>query len=733
MSKFPSEAVLQALVVEAIHSERLSEIVIDDAGLMDRVDETAENVLPHFSIDRLSRSAAVSAGARVLKALDSLTILSADENVSLTASETLRPDIVCYSPELESVVIFELKNSSQPGRQAISEFAAYEQEVKNHLPLLAERDICLVLISTEWSTLMDHGVSAAVTWANKNILCLQACNENEQLVLRTRVPQAWHITGSVFLNADALATVTLSLYDKDEFQKPSCAVRPDECNEEHSNDSDEIEEIPRQLLTAVDIIAREGDLAGSHGFVLLWRDHAGYSEAAYSLTLCTVSPFAIYGNSHVKGKPNSSALMIALDEILRDSSPSGHSETLFSIGRSAFRLLSEVSDPKWEGLSTWDDDKVSLSLRAEPIICEFWGALGRYARDYVLSPAVRTLRPNFLLDRKSDWRDPNVAIPLITQFSQPLLFNSGAVRWSDAFQLGVYSGLDRLLRINLRQAPDIRSAAPLQCRFIWNRMDFMLAIDEMRLLADSADNVDPPAKPLEFYADPLVDDEEPFDRYVEWTCEKFLGGEVGHVNAFLCGLEGAALFDSDALDSLMDPDLRNGMLARIDTRIRSTTSLVLEHLYSLQDEGSLLPEARRALKRLASSLRLKGRADIPKIDKMETEELLLNWRSCLDASDWIVFAVLHRKPALPIINVDWEWLRQGVIEAFKRGDTNVGVILSANGMLGTGPISAGGMRIPMSITDPAVEVMFANESSVMSAIVKLTWAELMAMTVFPGH
>ncbi|WP_155632756.1 hypothetical protein [Burkholderia cepacia] len=726
MTKFSSEAELQALVLEAIRSQQLSTLITDTAKLRGKHEEVAANILPHFSIDYLCRSASIRAGARVLNALDNLVILSSDTDVSLEESETLRPDIVCFSPELQSIVLFELKNSSSPGRQAVSELAAYEQEIKNHLPLLAERDICLIILSTEWNTLMDHGVSAAITWSGKNILCLHASNENGALTLRTRIPKAWTITGSVFLPNEALATSQLTLYRKDEFDTPGSSLEP-----WHTEDETASEYVPHQMITAVELIAREGDVAGGHGFVLLWRDHSAPSPDAYCITVCSVSPFAIYEASQSGRNSKSSALAGALDKVRRDFFPSGHSSSFFSICESAASLLAEVSRPVWESPSTWSEDKISLSLRAEPLICEFWGALGRYAREYVANPSVRAWRQLLLQKGEGDWRNPDVALSLVAQFMRPQLFGSGNVRWSDAFQLGVFVGLDRFLRENLQRESGTEPAGPLLCRFLWNRMDLVLALDEMSLLADSAD-IARPADPIEFYSNPLKFDTDQFDRLVEWICEDFLMGSGGHINAFICGVNGAAIFDDSTIDSLIDDDYRTAATKAIEEEIRSATEFVLDELTKFRDEGGLLPKGIRELNRLTSELGL-NKVNSHSIDQVSPATLVKSWRACLSASDWLAHGVLHLRPSLSTIDVDWEWLRQGVSEAYARGQKNVGVILSANGVLGTGTISPGGMRIPITIDDPREEVLFEDQSAMFTSIRRVTWTELMAMKEFPGQ
>lgn len=370
-----SERTLHRQILQSIRRGELADVIVDKARLEDQDRRATSNQLPEFSIDHLSRLSAVKAGAAVMKALSNLESLTSDQNVSVTPGQVLKPDIVCVNPELQSLVIFELKKASQTGRQAVTELLAYEQEVKNLLPLLSNYDVNFVLISTEWSTLMDHAVASAIAWSGRKILCLDAALVDGNLQLQTRVPEAWRVTGSVDFPPDALASVTICLYEKNAYS----GAKDREDSQGTETDLD-----PR-IWTALELIAREGDRLGCHGFAVLWRDHLGLSLARYNITVCTVSPFAFYTSSRMRDiiRSDDGRLVAALDKFVRDYDPQGHSEALMATATAAHPILKEVSDPMLEGFSSWERDRLTLSRRAEPLLCEFWGALGDFARAYV--------------------------------------------------------------------------------------------------------------------------------------------------------------------------------------------------------------------------------------------------------------------------------------------------------------------------------------------------------------
>lgn len=709
MSDFASEAELQALIEEAIRNEALAGLIVDEAKLREAVASEGRDRLPHFSLDRLCRRASITAGAAVLESLDSLMLLRANRNVSMTRKEILKPDVVCFNPESERVVLFELKVSIAAGRQAITELGAYEQEVKNHLPLMSEDDIHQVLVSSEWSVLMDHSVLSAVTWAGKKILCLQAEKVEGRLVLKTRIPQAWGITGSAMFPSESLVSMTLCLYD---YQADN-APRTDS-------------ELDPRLVTALKVMGRTGDALGSHGFAMLWKDHSQQSMTAYNVTICCVAPFGLYKKIRSSGSidSDSDSLASAIDDVVREVSPIGLSGTFFAIGKSAFSLLEELFTPEWEGSSSWDKERNTLMLRAEPEMFEFWGSLSRHAIDYVTNPTMRRQRPGLLLGNLADWNDPQVAIPLIDQMIEPRILASGNVRWKDAFQLGFLLGLDRSLRKAIRVYTD---DGAIRCRYFWNLIDVRYALNEVEYLSNCALNVNSAHPALTFQDDPAVDDEEEFKRLLSWLMREFFMEEIGHINAFICGLEGAPIFDENGLKLLTEDKCIQQLLVKIEERMRSTTTYVLQELSSQVDEGSLLPDAKLLLEQIRIKLNLPVVDIHINLTDVPVHVLQSAWSLCLAASDFVVRGVAHQQHAANFSSVDWDWLKQGVMEAYQRGETEVGVILNVNGQLGTGNIRLGGFKLPLRKCDPAVEVMFFDETAMFAMVRIVTWNELKTM------
>jgi len=704
--QFSSEAELQKHIEDAVTDERFLEAVIDTANIAVLAERDTNIAFPQFSIDHLSRLKAIDAGASVLKALSFPVLLTSDQNISVTKGERLRPDLVCMNPEQESVILFELKKSSQTGREALTELLAYEQELKNLMPLLSNYDFNFVLISPEWSTLMDHAVSGAIAWSDKKILCLKPkLADGGSLELQTYLPTAWKVTGAVHLPEEALPCVTLCLYRKDAYAKAS--------TEEDDKDRTEEDAIDIRIITALEVMAREGDRMGTHGFALLWKDYSNISLTDYNITICGIAPMQLYKMSRKRGNISykDGKLVSKLDDYLAEYDPMGHSDSLIKVAKSAYALLEEVSDPKLEGFHFWHTEESALRRRAMPLMCEFWGSLGDYSRQYVMHPAVRTHRRGTF--------DPEIGIPLMRSFRQPTIFHDGNVRCSDAFSLGRLLGLDRILRKNIKANDNLN----LRCLYEWNRIELMTVIDEVRMLADAAQNVKAPEKSFKFYSDPLADDEDDHERFMTWLIEEFFQNAMTHLPFFLVGYEGSYLFEQrDQGEWISDPP--TDLLIQLEPDLRTAFLVVYSYYRRLHEEGGFWGELESHYEALNKAFRLPENFEIKNAKSINSKTLLDGWSVLLEASKHLIEPVFHKHAPVALANLDWVWMKQGISEMRERGELNPGVILLPNGQIVTGSTTPDIPGFKMHVDDPDTQVIFLDQSNGIGHSRVVSWSEL---------
>lgn len=706
-----TERELQAKILKLIRSEELSGAIVHSDDIEHLSAARDENCFASFSIDHMVRESCARAAAHALQGLSMLEVLTEDLNVSATSGEILRPDIVCYNAEQHTLVIFELKKSNQTGRQALTELLAYEQELKNTLPFLSNYDTIFVLISTEWSTLMDHSAASAVAWSGKNLLCLEANLENGKLSLNPRLPKAWRITGSSHFPAESLPTVTICLYD---YNPPADGL-------EHEPQFD------IRLLTAVDLIAREGDRIGGHGFLLVWRDHSDVSLTTYNITVCGVSPFAFYKAMRLRNNIQSrdGHLIDALDTVITEFDPNGQSASLYKAMEAGMPLLNECSRPHYEGLHYWETDEEMLRGRAIPLRCDFWGLPGIFARDFIADPAVRKHRKGWL--KSSDWRDPRIGIAILRSLLEPDAFHDGHVRCSDCFKLGLALGRDLALRA-VRAKNESRDSR-VDCLLTWGFYELSALMEEVRLLANAATNVKPPDAPFRIVGDASSDDATFSEPLVQWISTEFLQASAIHTMFFEIGLNATFAYDSSVRRLLPDEWRRKSREDQKNSFVQAYV-IVLMVLATSEKDGGLLENDKLLKRTLLQTLSINPSLGIKKaieeVKKLGVPAVFNGWTALLDLADGHIPPVFHQHSDVAPANPDWNWLKQGIDEMRERGVPFPAVHLQANGALTTGPIGQQGVEAMGDVSDPETEVLFSDHSHGILVVKKTSWAELKA-------
>ena len=707
-SDFDNEQQLHLLIEKAIREDELGSII--DSNIFE-AEKDSTVVIPRFSIDYITRKKLLKAGLNVLSSLNSLHILTSDNNISVTKNEVLRPDIVAICSENDSIIIFEFKKSKQAERQTLTELLAYEQEIKNIMPMLTNYDVKFVVVTTEWSPLLQHSVASKVTWSNRQILCLTASlNTEKQLSLKTFIPTAWKNTGNVYIPERALSCLTLCLYEKNNGQN----IEDDKDTQGHGFDD--------RILTAIENMVHTGNLINAHGFILLWKDsyYDKLSLTKYNITVCGISAYELFNISLLTTDKGAKHWLVnAVSKYISDFSPSGHSESLFHIANSSNSLLDTFVDPRTEGYNHWETEKRELSYRGEVLFCNFFGLIGEYARDHVLNPKVKKSNVNQFLNSVADWRYPLNGLRLIKNLSQPEFFSTGKILCSDAFKLGRLIGIDSFLRLNLQKNSD----SILANKFQWNLVSLLEAFDEVTLITGTSKNISKPS-PLKF----SLNHENIFDysNHIEWLLKSFFKESPEHSLLFYIGLNGNILFD-DLSHKFFHKDNLNEIWESIEEDIVLIINTVLGLYKQLEIEDGLydnLEETYKYLKHLLDS----DEKDDPFIDSIEFSSFQNVWSKVLESVDRLTLPAFHAQDRLNVseYDIDWEWLRQGINEMLERGENDAGFILSANGETATGRVFE---RLGIKSPDSPLEdgsLYFYDESSGLGVIKIVTWDELMS-------
>lgn len=697
------ESEITQWLVTLIEDEKLLDAIGEQAGIDAAIESIGKRTgVPAFGFDHLSRRANVRAASAVLKSLGLLDVIAVDKSISLTTGEVLRPDILCFNPESRTLVVFEIKRDKLTERQAVTELAGYEQELRNALPFLGNFDVNFVLVSTHWDVLLSHAVANFNTWSGKSCLALKVSADQRPFTLACYLPDAWQLRGSSTLPHEALQSIDLYLYEED------------------GNDEEDVHSIPSELITAINIIARSGDRHESHGFVMLWWDNAQFGNGRWSLTLCGVDPLAMYAWCSKHGLAiRSSQLTEYLDKHVADVMSLAPA-SLYKIAKESFPVLRRKYRPTFETDCTWEEKMTLLRRRASPVYFEFWGSLGDYAREFICYPDVRERYMAYIDRHGFDWTHPDVAFPLIGNICGEIPFPDGIVRCREAFNAGVKLGLHELLaKIADESEDEARKLSPL---LHWSMLEATRVAIEMAEIYRTAEEIHEPPPPLSISPDKRASSTA---ELCEWAAKHLIGDDHPiHQRCFELGRWGAAFFSE-----WLDESERRGFLeAHADALadlLREMLVPVLVEFRSFDTAPERTHALRAFLRRLGIDSADALAAQSLQIHSISASDLLFAFRD-LGASwlDEVVPAVLHTVGELPDMALDWGGIKESIRKIFESGCRWPAVMLSQNGRHGVGSVDEQLRSILAPVQDPNLEVYFLNQKAVASFWVKITWSEL---------
>lgn len=308
---------------------------------------------------------------RCVEKLDSLKVLSSNENISLSATDVLKPDVLCYSMEYQSFVVIELKALNGPTRQAGTEIGAYAREIKSYVPFLSDGDVFNVIISQHWPTLLKQHIFQEIYWGEKNILCLEPIRNGKKIRLQIFDPAKLADDELLHkLSPRHLMGYQICLYDNRLY---SFSVSP--------NDMDKRINV---LRYALQVMASTGSKINSNGFAILWKDLNPSTLSPYNITLVNIAPMNslerfFHSESSLPGKIGSE-----LFDIMKESAcSSGYGPALEAIYKSAEPILETFSSPTKEGHSDWVDQKYFMRGPSQLMEFHAWGAIQSLYSDFI--------------------------------------------------------------------------------------------------------------------------------------------------------------------------------------------------------------------------------------------------------------------------------------------------------------------------------------------------------------
>lgn len=511
------ESQIQSILEKLIKEERLFSC-IKNINLLEKLYNSLhnENFLPSFSIDYLSRKKLISAAKYVVYSLDSIQIITtASNNVSINRKERLFPDLVVFNQAEGKLIIIEIKKSAKTIRETLTEMLAYDHEIRNLVPFLSNFEILFCIVSTEYSTLLNHSIAGLTTWESKQILCLYVKESEEELEIEIYIPPAWTSLGISNLPATAVSTLNIILYKRSDDR-----VTPD---------------AEAAVFYASSLIAKDGDRNNSHGFVLVWHDCWNLENltgsAKYHLTVGFINPYVFLPLAQNSGIIDTSQSPLA--QYILENANDFHSYYCKEVFEKGLNFLRKFFHVEIEGLSNWNNDRSkphevynSMSLmchRALPLRVELWGALGDFSRELVVHPGVEKHLLSQFSGKIIGCEDPFVAIPLIDNISGARKVNAMGFTCRVMFDLGVSLG-SLLTLYNTAIQCENSPLKNLPASITWCALDIQPVLLELGSQYSSSSTLNVPPPIVKFRLNKNFEEAlESIQALIDWIHKDFLG------------------------------------------------------------------------------------------------------------------------------------------------------------------------------------------------------------------
>lgn len=672
---------------------------------------TAAGFLPTFPVDYLVRKRMIRAAASVLDRLPGATLVStagSSITLSIGASGKMFPDLVLVQSDTGQFVLVEIKRAVQTEREAITELLGYDHEIRNHLPFLSNVDLSYIVVSTEFSPLLDHSIAGLTTWESKEILCLRVLPEGgSEIRIEVYLPNPWAPLGQHGF-PKAISIKTLSPYPNDEDEKT-------------------VSDLSRLMLPTAMLIAREAERIRSHGFVVAWIDSSfpKFSMCPWGLTVGYLNPYAIFADAVETGvikHPSSSVARYLLGREGKDL-VSNHSVVpeLDAVVKS---FVEHVCAPAWEGSSTWFKERAifgTLKHRAIPVFIDAWGAIGDYLREITVHPAMRERFAPEISKPGLDWSSPLVSIPLLDELAGYTVLAGPEFQCSTMFRFGVALGRLCSFCFTLKDQPE---SEPFQASFFWGVLDLIPFLREMRERWKGAKNDGVPPPTLIFR-----DPERAFEMVPEikalakWIDLEFLGPEHGiHRQFFALGLRAYFLLDSVFPNDSPEAEETRTLAAQFsrDFISHEITDLASEPDTPYKDNFLSLV-GRAYLQDPCVSC-----ADcLAEISSLSDEGLLGGFPDALlKIADSCVYAVCRPGAGLNVDTCDWDWIKSQIQELSRQARGVPVVTVQVDGTVGTDLLPTGDVHVPdVKNLDERV-VLFLRLGGDINVLEAVSWDDL---------
>ncbi len=704
------ESFLQEKLIEKIKNESFLESIgnilsLDDALKIDN----DPNTIPDFSIDHLLKRKYSKSAKIVLETLTCYELISGEKikNISLDKKDGLFPDCLLFNYETNEVVVIENKISKQTEREAVTEVLGYSQEIRNCLPFISDFDICYIIISTEFNTLLDHSISSQILSTESKILCLKATENNQDVDFNVHLPKSWTNIGQNGLPASSFISYTLCLKKKSDIDVSFTNI----------------------VQLAIDLINFDANQNKCSGFCIAWENGIDdFSDFDFGISIYTINPFVFLPNAiELSFEINGNSILS--NYILEKVKEGGVEQTpnsLFRIADRAKLLLDKYFDAKWDRNSTWEQDLEDeyYKLQRYPVFVESFGVIGDFLRYFYYHPAVEN---HFFHEKEllnSSPNDPKIALQIINVITGNYLFKKGHFTVKDVFQFGRQLYLYGYACQNAIETSK-QNIISNEAFLFWSTLPLIKSLKEISLRVIDAVNIkydNVPSIKI-FYRKDNVEPEyrQKLEKFIEWFSNSFLEKESVHSKLFKIGFSYAPFFSDFFKDALSNDNIK-----QIREELNQFTKMILSSIVNSFKEGGLyLSDFDKSI--LNHLINCKIDQDpldqlLEQVQKGEYEYSFSN--EILELFNSVYGEVYHELEDIFISeSVDFKFIKQTADERFKAGHKYSAVIVSSNGEIGLGEVNQD-YRIMGELSDTDEIYLILNPASGMPFIQKKKWKEI---------
>lgn len=722
-----SETELQDKLSKLIKGENLVDKIEGVNLLEDAIEKEQKAYIPSFLIDFKLHSRYIHSAKSIVECLSTYEEISGEKikNISLNKSERLYPDYLLNNPETGQFILWELKKDIQTEREAITELLAYSLEIKNHLPLLSNFDIKLIIVSTKFNTLLEHAISMVLLGTSFEILCLKAEIVKSELKLSIHFPNSWSAIWQNNIPEKAFSSFDLNLNLK-------------------KKEVIDLKWLKKITTTTVDLIEFEGNRINSSGFCIFWYNTLDKDlQYPFGITICQINSYSFLQMSIERGfKHNVNGPLAKY--ILENSNSLGeyyHPNSLFKISEKAKEFLNQYFEFELSNYSNWDTNingYNNFRSMCLPSTIGSWGDIGDYFRFLYLKSYGEgyTYFNKEELSLEKSYKDPIIGLQILNLLTDRGNFNNGEFKTSDLFkflELLMFYGHLVEYSFNKKNKSEIAKA-----RLFYFAIELTSDLKEIEYRVSCLKGkISAPPTISIFFDDPVRSVMEEITSFLHWFRNDFIGKDnIFQQFLFDKFLGWCQVLNSDRIFSnALDGQQRKIVNLDIASFVRDYCKLLMINQY-YEKSANYSFDLKSFLEQM---LNIDISISVDDSNKLNDEIDNINPDDLVEIFEPIFLELLDRtSPELYheiglsnnlLESIDWNHCKQQLIERHKEGFKFTMVKISNNGEIAIGNLPTD-YRIMGEILDPNEEVFIKINFSGIGVIHRLKWVDIFSGQAF---